>query len=74
MLQVPIRASLDFSRQNGVKRKLLNVITTAQVHSRTQCFRQQKHRIMISLASIAFRHSNGRFYVFLNSKQCSKSA
>ena len=33
-----VRASLDFSRQNGIKCKLSNVITSSQRHSCTQCF------------------------------------
>ena len=41
-----MRASLDFSRQNGVKCKLSKFITSSQRHtgSRKQCFHQQKHR------------------------------
>ena len=35
--------TLDFSKQNGVGCKLLNVITSSQHHNHTQRFREQKH-------------------------------
>ena len=49
-----VRASLDFSRLNGIKCKLSNVITSSQRHSRTQCFTNSSGLILSTFTNSAW--------------------